>query len=104
MERARMPGGRKEKNFESQELFVEEGTGMNWVGRESTRKIVLTKLKPSTSASSTQRSSSSATWEAVPTGVEPSPPTVISVATVFLVHFLTDGEVWENASTADLKD
>lgn len=62
----------------------------------------LTKLKPSTSASSTQRSSSSATWEGVPTGVEPSPPTVISVPTVFLVHFLTEGEVWENASTADL--
>ena len=62
----------------------------------------LTKLNPSTSASSTQRSSSSAIWEGVPTGVEPRPPTVMSVAMVFLDHFLTEGEVWEKASTTDL--
>lgn len=70
--------------------YIDEGEGSR------------TKLKPSTSASSTHRSSSSAICSGVPTAVAPRPPTVMCWATVVLVHLATPGEALDQPSTADL--
>ena len=71
--------------------------------------VGLTKLKPSTPASSTQISRPSATCEGVPTITGPLPPMLTCSATVCLVHFelagenrALDGLVWYSKMRLDV--
>lgn len=66
------------------------------------KKKIHTRLKPSTSASSTHFSMMSAIWEGVPYAEVPRPPTVMCCPTVFLVHLGTSGVAFDHPSTADL--
>lgn len=72
------------------------------VGHTLEGRRIRTKLKPSTSASSTHLWNSSATCSGVPTAVAPRPPTLTISATVCLVHLATPGVALDHPSTADL--
>ena len=63
------------------------------------RRLVLTILKPSTSASVIHCSNTSATCSTVPTGVAPRPPTIICLAKVLFVHLPTFGPCFINPPT-----